>query len=121
MQFNDDLYWALADVYPKITVRSLSRLLGKSDGYWSSINAQKMAVSNHALVQLLDALEFQCGRTDPYNPKKAKISEAKEMITAELITRFQETTGIDQMGSFQAKRNDPLTQYGAMPFMVSNY
>ena len=121
MQFNRDLYWALADVYPEITVRSLSRLMGKSDGYWSSVNAQKMAVPNAALVQLLDALEFQYGRTDPYSPVKKKINEAKEMITQELITRFHEKTGIDQTGSFQSVKSDPAAHYGAMPFMVSSY
>ncbi len=46
MEFNRDLYWALADLYPEMTVRSLSRLMGKSAGYWSSINAQKIAVSS---------------------------------------------------------------------------
>jgi hypothetical protein len=63
-QFNRDLYWSLADLFPEMTVRSLSRMMGKSDGYWSSVNAQKMAVPNTALVHLLDALEFLDGRTD---------------------------------------------------------
>jgi len=121
MQFNLDLYWALADLYPEMTVRSLSRMMGKSDGSWSSVNAQKMAVPNAALVQLLDALEFLDGRTDPYAQKKKKINEAKEMITEELIARFHEKTGIDQTGSFQSAQKDPATHYGALPFMVSSY
>jgi hypothetical protein len=37
MQFNTDLYWALAKVYPNITVRKLSKMMGKSAGYWSSM------------------------------------------------------------------------------------
>jgi len=121
MQFNNDLYWALADLYPDMTVRSLSRLMGKSDGYWSSVNAQKIAVPNGALVQLLDALEFLDGRTDPYAAKKKKINEAKEMIAEELIARFHEKTGIDQSGSFQSAQKDPAAHYGALPFMVSSY
>jgi hypothetical protein len=121
MQFNNDLYWALADLYPEMTVRSLSRLMGKSDGYWSSVNAQKMAVPNAALVQLLDALEFLDGRTDPYAAKKIKINDAKEMITEELIARFHEKTGIDQSGSFKSAQKEPAAHYGALPFMVSSY
>ncbi len=59
MQFNTDLYWALAEVFPNITVRSLSKIMGKSAGYWSSVNAQQHAVGTSAIVQLLDALECQ--------------------------------------------------------------
>jgi hypothetical protein len=33
MKFNTDLYWAMAEVYPNITVRSLSKMMGKSAGY----------------------------------------------------------------------------------------
>lgn len=121
MQFNNDLYWSLADIFPEMTVRSLSRMMGKSDGYWSSVNAQKMAVSNAALVQLLDVLEFLDGRTDTYDAKKKRIDEAKAFITDELIARFHEKTGIDQSGSFQSAKSDPATHYGALPFMVSSY
>jgi hypothetical protein len=96
-------------------------MMGKSDGYWSSVNAQKMAVPNAALVHLLDALEFLDGRTDPYAAIKIKINKAKEMITEELIARFHEKTGIDQSRSFQSTSKDPTSQYGALPFMVSSY
>ena len=121
MRFNNDLYWALIDLYPEMTVRSLSRMMGKSDGYWSSINAQKMAVPNAALVQLIGALEFLDERTDPYAAKKKRIDEVKALITDELIARFHQKTGIDQSGSFQSAKSDPATHYGALPFMVSSY
>ncbi len=121
MEFNRDLYWALSDLYPEMTVRSLSRLMGKSPGYWSSINAQKTSVSNDALVQLLDALEFLDGRSDPYDAKKKRILEVKTLISDELIFRFYEKTGIDQAGSFNSAQKDPATHYGALPFMVSSY
>ena len=120
-QFNNDLYWSLADPFPEMTVRSLSRMMGKSDGYWSSVNAQKMAVPNTALVHLLDALDFLDGRTDTYAAKKKRIDEVKAFITDELIARFHEKTGIDQTGSFQSAKSDPATHYGALPFMVSSY
>ena len=29
MQFNTDLYWALAEVFPDITVRSLSKMMAR--------------------------------------------------------------------------------------------
>jgi len=121
MQFNNDLYWALADLFPEMTVRSLSRMMGKSDGYWSSVNAQKMAVPNTALVQLLDALECYQIRLDLNSPKRKRIDEAKEMITEELIARFYEKTGIDQSGSFQSATKDPVNYFDALPFVVSSY
>ncbi len=121
MEFNRDLYWALADLYPEMTVRSLSRLMGKSAGYWSSINAQKISVSNDALVQLLDALAFSSITADPYSLKKTKINEIKKFIIEELIARFHEKTGIDQAGSFNSAPKDPVGNYGALPFMVSSY
>jgi hypothetical protein len=120
-QFNNDLYWALVDLLPEMTVRSLSRMMGKSDGYWSSVNAQKMVVPNAALVHLLDALEFLDGRTDTYDAKKKRIDEVKAFITYELIARFHQKTGIDQSGSFQSAKSDHATHYGALPFLVSNY
>ncbi len=121
MQFNNDLYWALVELFPDITVRSLSRLMGKSDGYWSSVNAQKMAIPNAALVQLLDALECYQIRLDSNSPKRKRIDEAKEMITEELIARFYEKTGIDQKRSFQSVTNDPVNLFDALPFVVSSY
>lgn len=121
VRFNKDLYWALADLYPEMTVRSLSRMMGKSDGYWSSVNAQKLAVPNAALVQLLDSLEFLDGGTDPYAAKKKRIDEVKALIADELIARFHEKTGIDLSGSFQSARKDPAAHFGALPFMVSSY
>ncbi len=121
MEFNRDLYWALSDLYPEMTVRSLSRLMGKSAGYWSSINAQKIPVSNDALVQLLDALEFLDGRTNPYDTKKKRILEVKTLISDELIFRFYEKTGIDQAGSFNSAQKAPVGHYGAMPFVFSSY
>jgi hypothetical protein len=121
MQFNEDLFWALAKVYPDMTVRSLSHLMGKSDGYWSSINSQMIPVPNSSLVQLLDALECQSIKTEPYSAKKKRIDEAKALITSELVARFHVTTGIDQAGVFQSARTDPVGHYGAMPFVVSSY
>ena len=121
VQFNNDLYLALADLFPEMTVRSLSRMMGKSDGYWSSINAQKMAVLNTALVHLLDALKLLDGRTDTYAAKRKRIDEVRALITDELIARFHEKTGIDQSGSVQPAKSAPATHYGALPFMVSSY
>ena len=121
VQFNNDLYRTLVNIFPEMTVRSLSRMMGKSDGYWSSLNAQKMVVSNAALVHLLDALEFLDGRTDTYAAKKKRIDEVRALITDELIARFHQKTGIDQSGSFQSSRKDHDTHYGALPFMVSSY
>ena len=121
MQFNSDLYCALADLFPGLTVRTLSRMMGKSLGYWSSVNAQNMPVSNSALVQILDALDIERMKADPFNSKKKKIHAVMGLITSELIRRFHEMTGIGATGSFQPAAIDPVKHYGAMPFLVSSY
>ena len=121
MEFNTVLYWALAGVYPDMTVRSLSRMLGKSDGYWSSVMAQKMAVSNTSLVHLLDALECQSIITEAGTPRGRKITEVKSLICDELVTRFQEKTGIYRKDLQPTDSTDPVARFGALPFIVSSY
>jgi hypothetical protein len=61
MSFEESLYIAMSDVYPEISVRSFSRALGKSEGYWSSITAQHLSISNAALISLNDYLN--CKKT----------------------------------------------------------
>lgn len=121
MQFNSDLYWALAEVYPNITVRSLSKMMGKSTGYWSSVNAQQHAVGTSALVQLLDALECQKIQASEGSARREKLDRVSVMITQELVTRFEAQTGLESHDLSSAQPKAVRDNFGAMPFVVASY
>ena len=121
MQFNMDLYWALAEVYPNITVRSLSKMMGKSAGYWSSVNSQQHAVGTSALVQLLDALECQKIQVSEGSARREKLDRVSVMITQELVTRFEAETGLESHALISAQPKAVRDNFGAMPFVVASY
>ena len=121
MKFNTDLYWALAEVYPNITVRSLSKMMGKSAGYWSSVNSQQHAVGTSALVQLLDALECQKIQASKGGARRLKLDRVSVMITQELVTRFEAETGLESHALIAAQPKTVLDNFGAMPFLVASY
>jgi len=120
MEFEIELYESLKAIFPTLSVRGMSKLLGKSSGYWSSIMAQQLSVSNQSLVQLLDALECQKILSSPTTPKSSKISSVQEFIVNELAMRFQVQTGLEQVGEYNYSQRDDST-YDAMPFIVSSY
>ena len=121
MQFNTDLYWALAEVFPHITVRSLSKMMGKSAGYWSSVNAQQHAIGTSALVQLLDALQCQKIQTSEGSSISQKLDRVSVMITQELVLRFEAQTGMEVNDLIAVQAKDFRDNFGAMPFLVGSY
>ena len=121
MQFNSDLYWALAEVYPNITVRSLSKMMGKSAGYWSSVNSQQHAVGTSALVQLLDALECQKIQAPKGSARRQKLDRVSVMITQELVARFEAQTGLESHALISVQPIAVRDNFGAMPFLVTSY
>ncbi len=121
MQFNTDLYCALAEVFPNITVRSLSKIMGKSTGYWSSVKAQRLAVGTSALVQLLDALECQKIQAPEGSSKRYKLERVSTMITQELVTRFEVQTGLESHALISTQTKDFRNNFGAMPILVASY
>ena len=121
MKFNTDLYWALAEVYPNITVRSLSKMMGKSAGYWSCVNSQQHTVGTSALVQLLDALECQKIQASKGGARRLKLDRVSVMITQELVARFEAQTGLESHALIAAKPKTVRDNFGAMPFLVASY
>jgi hypothetical protein len=121
MKFNTDLYWAMAEVYPNITVRSLSKMMGKSTGYCISVNAQQHAVGTSALVQLLDALECQKIQALERGARRQKLDRLSVMITQELVARFESQTGLESHALIAAKPKTVRDNFGTMPFLVASY
>jgi hypothetical protein len=121
MKFNTDLYWAIAEIYPNITVRSLSKMMGKSAGYWNSVNAQKYPVGTSALVQLLDALECQKIQASEGGARRLKLDRVSVMITQELVARFVAETGLALHDLIDAQPKIVRDSFGAMPLLVASY
>ena len=121
MQFNIELYWALSEIYPNLTVRSISKMMGRSQGYWSSVNAQNIAVSTSALVHLLDALSCLKIQLISGSTRFEKIKLLITKIEQELFTRFEETTGLEALVATERLASPKNDSYSVMPFVVSCY
>ena len=121
MQFNTELYWALLEIYPNLTVRSISKMMGKSQGYWSSVNAQNIAVSTSALVHLLDALTCLKIQSIPGSTRFERLILLTTKIEQELFTRFQEITGLEALVITERPISPKNDNYSVMPFVVSSY
>jgi hypothetical protein len=121
MQFNTELYWALSEIYPNLTVRSISKMMGRSQGYWSSVNAQNIAVSTSALVHLLDALTCLKIQSMTGSTRFESLILLITKIEQELFTRFQEATGLEALVATERPISTNNDNYAVMPFVVSSY
>ena len=121
MQFNTELYWALSEIYPNLTVRSISKMMGRSQGYWSSVNAQNIAVSTGALVHLLDALSCLKIQLVPGSARFEKLKQLIARIEQELFTRFEISTGLEALVAPEGLTSTNNENYSVMPFVVSTY
>lgn len=125
--FNENLYWSLAELFPEMTVRSLSQMMGKSEGYWSSLSAQNISVSTAALVQLIETLEFRKSRLEPFSKSVQRVDEVQELIAHELIERFRSKTGLDYAAGQNAEAVNPglsgnhKQDWTPLPFLVVSY
>lgn len=118
MKFEDQLYEDFCYVFPNTTVRSFSSLLGKSEGYWSSINSQKLQASQSALVSLYEAISARKILLEQSSAVYGKLCLIQRMIEDELVQRFFLKTGFE---SPSKAKQDVDDFYGVMPFMCSVY
>lgn len=122
MGFKENLYLAMSEVFPETSVRSFSKAMGKSDGYWSSIIAQRLNVTDAALIHLNDYLECQKILIESNSSMLKKIDEIQEMIAKEIVTRFKaKSESLAKISKEVANgfKEDELTSYdGPMPFVV---
>lgn len=121
MQFNTELYLALSEIYPNLTVRSISKMMGRSQGYWSSMNAQNITVSTSALVHLLDALSCLKIQLVPGSARFEKLKQLIARIEQELFTRFEISTGLEALVAPEGLTSTNNENYSVMPFVVSTY
>jgi hypothetical protein len=116
--FEQDLYVAVCVAIPGTTVRSFSKLLGKSSGYWSSITAQGLVVSNAALIHLHDSLDVKLLITDSSSPRYKYLQRVQDLVETELLERISfakdRSTKTFSPNSFEE-------DYGVMPISVVVY
>jgi hypothetical protein len=111
IQFEDRLFGKVTELLPEITVRSFSHMLGKSDGYWSSIKAQNLTLSTSALVNLRDTLEVRKILYSNNHQLNKRVEQIQALIQEELINRFEATTEItlsDEVNHIGVKEYDVL-------------
>ena len=84
MSFTKQLFEMTSMALPDVTTRTFSRYLGKSEGYYGSISAQKLNISTNSLLYLYEILEHK---------KEVKqnqyITELQSMIMREVTRRMQ--------------------------------
>lgn len=116
--FEQRLYIQICAVFPETTVRSFSVALGKSAGYWSSVCAQGLKVSNAALLHLVDHLECKKIRLDTSSARRQSIEKIQKQITAELLARLQLDVDFQTDDSTFEKRHE-IVQVEPLGFILS--
>lgn len=123
--FKVELFHAVSALLPKITVRRMSRIMGKSEGYWSSLVAQGLPVSNDALCYLISYLETRKVTNSSTPEFNQQVTRLQRLISKEIVKRFnseyweyvyqvqEKAESADQL--IKNTRSDP------MPFIVSVY
>ena len=96
MAFNDELYEAVCSIWPKTSVRSFSKILGRSTGYWSSIKSQNLRLSTGSLMNLVNTLEMQI-LIAKHAEMQRQMRDLQRKISAELAQRFIEQVEADEL------------------------
>ena len=116
--FEQDLYDAVCVAIPGTTVRSLSRLLGRSSGYWSSITAQGLVVSTAALIHLHDSLETKLLVADTSSYGYMYLQRVQDLVRAQLMERFALVVNFSAKKTCQTA---DVKDYGVLPISVLIY
>lgn len=126
--FEQKLFSELAQIHPTLTVRTMSRLLGKSEGYWSSICSQGASISVSGLKNLYENIECKKIIHTHDEALVARLIKVQALITQEVVHRFCIQT--DTLQNVWHEISETLNQeerkeqdrYGAMPFVfMSRY
>lgn len=88
MTFEKKLFEEIRSVFPNITTRTFSVDCGKSEGYYSSITAQNLSISDNALIHLAEVLECRAELMHTKTPERlAKVTAIQQMIAEEIGRR----------------------------------
>ena len=121
--FEQKLYEAVGRAFPGLTVRSMSRLMGKSSGYWSSVTSQNLPLSTDALTHLSEVIECQQVMCPMESRRRQRLADAQQLICEQLSVR------LEVLRAYLPDHSHPsdsrhLWKHGTvqpMPFLVSTY
>lgn len=117
-RFEVDLYEAVCDAFPGTTVRSMSCLLGRSVGYWSSITAQELPVSNAALAHLTDSVATRLMVVSADSPRYAHLLRLNRLVREQLLERLSLVLDTAECTDHQ---DIDVSSYGVLPISVMIY
>jgi hypothetical protein len=121
--FEQELYEAVGRAFPGLTVRTMSRLLGKSSGYWSSVTSQNLPLSTDALTHLSDVIECQQVMCPLDSRRGQRLADAQQLICEQLSARLEVLSAYLPANLFPSGSRN-LREPGIlqpMPFLVSTY
>jgi hypothetical protein len=121
--FEQELYEAVGRAFPGLTVRSMSRLLGKSSGYWSSVTSQNLPLSTDALTHLSEVIECQQIMCPLDSRRGQRLADAQQLICEQLSDRL-EVLRAYLPANLHTSESRNLRAQGIlqpMPFLVSTY
>lgn len=90
MSFTEELYQRTTHLYAGMTTRAFSRMCGKSESYLSSVFAQKLEISNSAVVELMSHLENRKAalrKSGATSRQIGRITQLQEFMADEIAKR----------------------------------
>ena len=121
--FEQELYEAVGRAFPGLTVRTMSKLLGKSSGYWSSVTSQNLPLSTDALTHLSEVIECQQIMCPLESRRGQRLADAQQLICEQLSARL-EVLRAYLPADLHPSVSRNLQKQGSiqpMPFLVSTY
>lgn len=121
--FEQELYEAIGRAFPGLTVRTMSRLLGKSSGYWSSVTSQNLPLSTDALTHLSEVIECQQIMYPMDSRRGQRLADAQQLICEQLSARLEvlrayPPADLHPSASRNLREQEILQP---MPFLVNTY
>jgi hypothetical protein len=120
--FEQQLFIELAQIFPDMTVRDISKWAGKSSGYWASISAQGRPVSTSALKNLNEYIECKKILLHHEDALHIRLTRIQELIKREIVGRFLiEAESFDNIKVQVSNSLNDKENYGALPFLLNRY
>lgn len=125
--FEQELYEAVGQAFPGLTVRAMSRLLGKSPGYWSSMTSQNLPLPTDTLMHLVDVVECQKILLPLGSRRACQLESVQGLLCEEISTRLSTMraylgNGLDSINDYRELQSPSLfPTREPMPFLVSRY
>jgi hypothetical protein len=125
--FEHRLFIALAQIFPDMSVRDISKWAGKSSGYWSSVLSQGRQVSTSAIKNLNDYIECRKILLHHEDALHIRLSKVQDLIRQEIVGRLMtqiqtiDYAWEDVFKTITEEEQMEDANYGALPFLLSSY